>query len=65
MILREIMYAAADVDAFADFDWKKTIIICTVGAFVIGCIIAFRQIKKDFDNGKFDEAEDTKKGGKK
>lgn len=65
MMFRKLMYATTELDRLADFDWKNTIIICTIGAFVVGCIIAIRQIKKDFDSGKFDETEKSKKGGKK
>lgn len=65
MIFNGLTYAASELERLADFDWKKTIIICTVGAFVIGCIIAVRQVKKDFDNGKYDEPTKTKKDGKK
>lgn len=64
MILNDLAYAASELDGLSELDWKKIIIICTVGAFVIGCIIAVKQIKKDFDNGKYDEQSNSKKGGK-
>lgn len=65
MILNGLAYAVSELDGLSELDWKKIIIICTVGAFVIGCIIAAKQIKKDFDNGKYDEQSNSKKGGKK
>lgn len=65
MIFNILAYEISELERLADFDWKKTIIICTVGAFIIGCIIAIRQIKKDFDNGKYDEPTKHKNGGRK
>lgn len=65
MIFNGLIYAVSELDKLTDLDWKKMIIVCTAGAFVIGCIIAIKQIKKDFDNGKYDEPTEHKKGGRK
>lgn len=42
-----------------DVDWKKVLIVTTVGAFVIACVIAMRQMVR-----KYVDMEDTSKSKK-
>ena len=63
----------AGLPAIEDMNWKKLLICCTVGAFVVACLITARQVAKQYFSDEAmskeldldDNKNNNKKGGKK
>ena len=55
-----------------DINWKKLLICCTIGAFVIACVVTARQVAKQYLSDEamakeldLDDKKSNKKDGKK
>ena len=63
----------AGLPAIEDMNWKKLLICCTVGAFVVACLITARQVAKQYLSDEAmskeldldDNKNNNKKGSKK
>ena len=63
-----IITVMAGLHAIEDINWKRLLICCTVGAFVVACVITARQVAKQYFSdeamSKELDLDDEKKDGK-
>ncbi len=63
-IMFEIARLEAGLGGLRDLDWKAILIVCTVGAFIIGSILAIRNVTKQMLDEEDGITHEKKKGRK-